>query len=139
MLLAAGVLLVGAGSEELEFTDVEEQTALFMRYFEEIELTEEQTAVMTDALLPLAAPCCSDRSALTCCCKCNMARSWWGLSKHLIAERGYDVEQVRAKVSEWFEFIHPNGAAGDSCYKGRCSLPFKDDGCGGMSPARVAF
>ena len=126
--------------EELTFTDVRAQTAEFMRYYEEIELDADQAAIFQEALTPLPAPCCSDRSALTCCCPCNQARTWWGLTKHLIVHHGYDVEQTRAKVVEWFEFTHPDGEReGRSCYAGRCPLPFSKDGCGGMRPDHVAF
>ena len=135
-----GALLAGAGdSGELRFHDVREQTEEFMRYHREIRLTDEQQQVMDEALGPLPAPCCRDRSAATCCCSCNMARSWWGLTKHLIADRGLGAEEARAKVAQWIEFIHPNGYAGDACYRGRCGRPFRDDGCGGMTDGTVVY
>ncbi len=124
---------------DLEFHDVRAQTEEFLRYYDEIELTEAQKLVYREALEPLPAPCCSDRSALTCCCPCNQAKTWWGLTKHLIVERGYDAAETRAKVAEWFEFTHPDGSAGNACYKGRCPLPFAEDGCGGMRPGSVSF
>ena len=136
--LVAGLTLA-AEQTPIRFHDVTAQTAEFMGYHRTIELTLEQRAVMKEALLPLAAPCCKDKSAYTCCCECNMGRSWWGLSKHLIVDRGMGAEEVRETVSEWLDFIHPNGAAGDSCYSGRCNLPFNQDGCGGMRPDRVVF
>lgn len=143
--LVLGVLLavpavVRTAESELEFHDVEAQTHEFMGYFESIQLTDDQAATFAEALKPLPAPCCKDRSALTCCCQCNQARTWWGLSKYLIAEKGYDAEQVRAKVAEWFDFTHAGvEPAGDACYRGRCPLPFSQDGCGGMGAESVAF
>jgi hypothetical protein len=68
-----------------------------------------------------------------------MAQTWWGLSKHLIADQGYDADQVRAAVEGWLEFINPDGFSGDSCYTGGCSRPFYRNGCGGMDEERVVF
>jgi hypothetical protein len=121
------------------FTDVKEQTLQFHAFNRDIQLTAEQQTVMSEALKGLEAPCCADKTALTCCCQCNMAKSWWGLSKHLIAERGLGSEDVRTAVREWFEFINPDGFSGDSCYVGRCSRPFHDNGCGGMNEENVVF
>ncbi|MDX1643492.1 MAG: hypothetical protein R3244_03935 [Thermoanaerobaculia bacterium] len=139
-LIAGWVALAPAAVEaEVEFTDVERQTAEFHRYYEEITLTPEEQKVFEAALAELPAPCCSDRSALTCCCECNMARSWWGLSKHLITERGYDAAEVRTAVEGWFEFINPDGFSGDSCYAGKCFKAFRHDGCGGMMKDQVIY
>lgn len=140
--LGQSVLLpacAGEASGDVSFHDVRSQTEEFMRYNDEIQLTGEQQAVFREALTPLPAPCCSDRSALTCCCPCNQARTWWGLTKYLIVEHGYDAEQTRAKLAEWFEFTHPEGVEGDACYKGRCRLAFAEDGCGGMHAGEVTF
>jgi len=135
-----GWLVAGAETGgDLRFDEVRRQTEEFMRYDREIELTPEQLQVFEEALDALPAPCCSDRTATTCCCKCNMARSWWGLAKHLIADQGQGAEEVRSAVAEWIEFIHPEGYNGDACYKGRCGRPFQHDGCGGMSAGEVAF
>jgi len=140
--LAALVAVWGRGASAasaIEFTDVREQTLQFIAYNRTIELTPEQEAVKREALEALPAPCCKDRTAHTCCCPCNMAQSWWGLAKHLIADEGYDAEQVRAAVEEWFAFINPDGFSGDSCYTGRCALPFRANGCGGMNASDVRF
>ncbi len=140
--LGQGLFLPACAGEvaaEPKFHDVRAQTEEFLRYNDEIVLTAEQQEVFREALTPLPAPCCSDRSALTCCCPCNQARTWWGLTKHLIAERGFDAEQTRAKVAEWFAFTHPEGAEGKACYSGRCPLPFAQDGCGGMRAGEVSF
>ena len=40
---------------------------------EPIELTPEQELIKKKALSKIPAPCCSDNSAYTCCCPCNMA------------------------------------------------------------------
>lgn len=122
-----------------EFSDVREQTAEFLAYNRSIALTVEQEAVMREALTALKAPCCADRSAYTCCCECNMAKSWWGLSKHLIANQGLGAQEVRTAVGEWIAFINPEGFSGNACYTGRCSRPFREDGCGGMKETEVIF
>jgi hypothetical protein len=69
----------------------------------------------------------------------DAARVWWGLTKHLIADLGYDTEQVTAKVAEWFEFINPSGFSGDACYNRGCGRAFEHNGCGGMSPNALVF
>ena len=144
-IVAAAVLsfvaawALAAAADDLEFHDVRSQTAEFMRYHETIRLDAAQQQIFEDALTALPAPCCSDNTALTCCCPCNAARTWWGLSKHLIAERGYSTDQVTAKVAEWFAFTNPGGSSGDACYTRGCGKAFKDDGCGGMSPDHVQF
>ena len=123
----------------IAFSDVKRQTLEFHAYNRSITLTSEQHEVMREALTAIKAPCCSDRSALTCCCECNMAKSWWGLSKHLIADRGLGAEQVRVAVNEWLEFINPEGFSGDVCYTGGCGRPFRENGCGGMNENHVTF
>ncbi len=138
-ILAARGAQVGGDSGKLEFTDVEKQTREFHRYNEEITLTLEQEEVYRQALSELPAPCCSNNTALTCCCPCNMAKSWWGLAKHLIADRGYGVEEVKATVQGWFEFINPDGFSGNVCYTGGCNRAFKDNGCGGMAESHLVF
>ncbi|MGB3562934.1 MAG: hypothetical protein WBH85_11380 [Thermoanaerobaculia bacterium] len=121
------------------FSDVRKQTIEFHAYNRAITLTTEQEAVMREALTGLKAPCCSDKTALTCCCDCNMAKSWWGLSKHLIANQGLGAEQVQMAVAEWIEFINPDGFSGTACYIRRCSRPFEENGCGGMTEKNVIF
>ncbi|RMH19471.1 MAG: hypothetical protein D6696_10490 [Acidobacteria bacterium] len=128
-----------AEHDELVFTDVRAQTAEFIGYESSIELTAEQEAIKKEALTAIPAPCCSDNTAYTCCCPCNMSRSVWGLSNYLIAERGYGVEELRAKVEEWIDFINPQGFSGDVCYTGGCNRPFAKNGCGGMSPSHQVF
>ena len=130
---------LAAAPRQLEFSDVRTQTAEFMRYNESIRLTSDQQQVFETALKALPAPCCSDNTALTCCCPCNSARTWWGLSKHLIADLGFEAEQVTAKVAEWFDFVNPKGFSGDVCYTRGCARSFAENGCGGMNPNHVAF
>lgn len=135
-----GTVSCAAAAEggEFEFSDPETDAERFMAWHAEIELTEAQEQVMKDALGPMPAPCCSDNSAYTCCCPCNLAKSWWGLSKHLIAERGADVETVRSTVQEWFDRLVPEGFSGDICGTGSCNRAMRDNGCGGMSAGRVS-
>jgi hypothetical protein len=128
-----------AEAAPIEFTDVQKDTLEFMNYNRTITLTPEQEAIKKTALSGMSAPCCSDRSAHTCCCSCNMAQSWWGLAKHLIANEGYDASQVKVAVEEWFDFIGPDGFTGDACYTGGCARPFHQNGCGGMNEKSVVF
>lgn len=122
-------------SGPLAFNDVTAQAREFMAYNRTIELTAAQESVKRQALSHMAAPCCSDYSAYTCCCECNLSRTVWGLSNHLIAQRGYDAEQVSATVTEWLNFVNPQGFGGNACFDGGCGRPFDKDGCGGMNEA----
>lgn len=74
----------------------------------------------------------------------------WGLSSYLIVEKGYRAGEVKESALEWLQFIFPDyyvyeelvnlgtdpaafGLENDSaCYSGRCELPFREGGCGGM-------
>ena len=123
----------------IEFTDVEEQTREFIAYNSSIKLTPGQELVKRQALSQIPAPCCSDNSAYTCCCPCNMAKTWWGLANHLIANEGYGANEVQAAVDGWIDFIGPKGFSGNACYKGGCSRPFHRNGCGGMSEKQIVF
>lgn len=144
-LLAASLALFSAllsscSNDELVFHDVEAQTAQFMEWEQSIRLTPEQEAVKKAALEALPAPCCGENSAYTCCCPCNLSRTVWGLSQHLIAERNYSALQVRGAVEDWLAFVNPAGFSGDVCARaGGCGRPFEKDGCGGMNPNQVVF
>lgn len=127
----------GSDIAEFAFTTAEEDTERFMAWHASIELTEGQEKVMKDALGPMPAPCCSDNSAYTCCCPCNLAKSWWGLSKYLIAERDAGVEEVRTTVQAWFDRLNPEGFSGDICSTGGCNRALRENGCGGMSSSHV--
>ncbi len=102
-----------------------------------IELTAAQEEIKRAALTAIPAPCCSDRTAYTCCCPCNLARAWWGLSKVLITEHDQSAAEVQATVEQWIHDLRPKGFAGDSCYTGRCSTAARHDGCSGMDPNRI--
>jgi hypothetical protein len=148
VLLASILLvLVAIGSsqarngerDEVEFTDVRKHTKEFIGYFHSIKLTPEQEAVKREALSNLPAVCCSNNSAYTCCCVCNLSRTVWGLSHHLIAERGFDATAVRAAVVKWTSFVSPDGFSGDACFNGGCGRSFANNGCGGMRPNQVVW
>ena len=117
----------------IEPAEVEALTRRFMAYDKQIRLTAEQAEIKRTALSALPAPCCSDNSAETCCCPCNLARSVWGLSKHLIANEQRSVAEVQEAVQGWIKSINPDGYSGDVCYTGGCPKPFKQNGCGGMN------
>lgn len=123
----------------IESTDVREKTKEYIGYYNSIQLTPEQELVKRQALSRIPAPCCSDNSAYTCCCPCNMAKTWWGLSHHLIADEGYGAEKVQAAVEGWIDLINPKGFSGKSCYTGGCKRPFHRDGCGGMDEKQILF
>lgn len=123
----------------LKFTDVKKQTLEFMAYNKSITLTPDQERIHKAALSALPAPCCSNKTAYICCCPCNMAQAWWGLSKHLIVDMGYEEEAVRAKVGEWFRFTNPDGFTGDACYTGGCNRSASENGCAGMNEKQVIF
>ena len=123
----------------------------FLQYHEQYTLTAEQEAIKYEALTPLVAPCCDDNPMYTCCCPCNLAKTVWGLSAYLIVEKNYDATAVREAAFQWLRFIrrdyykvHELQEQGldprafglthvNSCYEGRCDLPFRQGGCGGMS------
>ncbi len=140
-LLAAALAVqaLSATQDPVPFTDVKAQTMQFIEWYDTIELTAEQKAVKKAALEPLPAPCCSNNTAYTCCCPCNMARSLWGLTHYLITEHGYNAEQVQAKVKEWIAYINPKGYSGDVCGTGGCNRPFEHNGCGGMRKGQVTW
>ncbi len=130
----------------------------FARWYDEIELTAEETKVMDQALQPLRAPCCDDNPLAKCCCErggliCNIVRTARGLGKYLV-RAGYSAEQVTQAMDQWLRFIHGDYyvakalvARGEdplkyglsrpengSCYRGMCNVALKADGCGGMGP-----
>jgi hypothetical protein len=139
----AGLFFVGSAAapdeKKIEFTDVKEQTLEFIRYYETIQLTREQEAVKREALSPLPAACCSNNSAYTCCCICNLSRTVWGLTAYLITEHDASVEEIQSAVREWIRFVNPAGFSGDACFKGGCMRSFEKGGCGGMQASRVVW
>ncbi|GMR03189.1 MAG: hypothetical protein BMS9Abin21_016 [Thermodesulfovibrionia bacterium] len=110
----------------------------YIGYYKSIKLTPEQEKIKVIALSSLPAPCCSDNSVATCCCPCNLAKSTWGLSSFLIAERGYNSAQVRQAAIDWFKLTNPNGYSGSACYTGGCSRAFNQNGCGGMNDKKLS-
>ncbi|MBU2559478.1 hypothetical protein KKA03_01115 [archaeon] len=116
-----------------EFYSVEEQTPIFISYYNSIKLTPAQEKIKNDALSRMPAPCCTDYSMASCCCPCNFAKSTWGLAAHLIVNEGYNADQVEDAANTWIAFAYPNGYEGDACYEGRCGVEFENDGCGGMT------
>lgn len=148
-ILAAGLAVVialsgaahSASSDDIVFSDVKEQTRQFMEWERTIRLTPQQEAVKKEALGVIPAPCCSDNSAYTCCCPCNVSRTIWGLTKYLITKQDASPEKIRAKVTEWIGYVNPGGyKTGDTCYRrGGCLRAFKHDGCGGMKANQIVF
>ncbi len=113
------------------------QAATFISYNRSITLTSAQRGIMERALSSIPAPCCAKYTMATCCCPCNLAKSSWGLSKYLIAERGYEAPQVRKTVLEWLRVTNPGGYTGNACFTGGCARSFADNGCGGMNEKQV--
>ena len=78
----------------------------------------------------MMAPCCSNYSAYTCCCKCNLSRTVWGLSKFLIARQDKNAAQVGEAVSKWIDAMNPQGFSGSACFqrggwKRTCPAPIR--------------
>ena len=121
------------------FTGDRAETERFIAYDKSIQLTAAQEAIRVEALTPLAAPCCKEFSAATCCCRCNMMRARDGLAKHLIANLGADAAKVRTSVTAWHQAINPDGFSGDSCSTGGCGKSFQHNGCGGMTEGHLVF
>ncbi len=131
--------LAACGGNPLDFTDAERQTRQFIEWEQTIKLTAAQEAIKKEALTALPAPCCSNNSAYTCCCPCNMSRATWGLTNYMIVEENAGVKAIQAKVTEWAKFISPEGHSGDTCYTGGCNRAFDKNGCGGMKPEQLTF
>jgi hypothetical protein len=128
-----------------------DNTQRFIDYYETESITPQQQEIVTNALEPLAAPCCDDNPMSTCCCPCNLAKSVWGLSRYVVAEHDYSVDQVREAALEWLHFtrgdyyiiqdMEKNGidpaqyglVHENSCYVGKCEFPVQENGCAGMS------
>lgn len=135
----AGAIAIPASAPG-EDTSVRDRTEKYIAYNQSIKaLTPEQRVVMERALSSLPAPCCSKYTALTCCCACNLSRTVWGLSKHLIVAQNYGAEQVRESVSKWIQAVNPDGFSGKVCETGGCGRPFHANGCGGMDSSKIAF
>jgi hypothetical protein len=125
--------------EPVHFRDAQTQAAEFIGYWKSISLTREQEALKKNVLEKIPAPCCSDYSIATCCCPCNLAKSVWGLSNYLVAEKNADAATVDRTVRGWLRFVNANGFSGNICYSpGGCARPFAKNGCGGMHETQLA-
>lgn len=103
----------------------------------------------------LVAPCCDDNTVYRCCCEkggksCNIIRSAKGLAAHLIMDLDYDIERIQESVLQWLRFarsdyylaaelkdrgLNPGDydlTTEGSCYRGLCTAPISEGGCGGM-------
>ena len=140
LVLAAATLPLAATpvSTPLRFTDVQRDTAKFMGWHRSITLTAPQEAVKRAALEAVPAPCCSDNSAYTCCCPCNLSKTLWGLSNYVIAKKGVNAAQLKEVVDAWMSAAGPSGYSGDSCYQGGCEREFHNNGCGGMDESKLS-
>ena len=122
-----------------EYEGTREQVLELMGYYKSIQLSPDQERIRREALSTMPAPCCNNFSAATCCCECNLSRSIWGLSKLLITQHEADAQQVRKAVEAWIAALNPEGYEGQTCTTGRCNLPFKADGCGGMMEHQLIY
>ena len=59
-------------------------TSRFIDWFYTIEQYESEQVLQDSAL---GASCCDDNFVATCCCKCSLTRSVWGLSAYPIREK----------------------------------------------------
>lgn len=123
---------VSVSGGKLVFNDVATQSREFMDYYHTIQLTPEQEAIKAEVLKAMPAACCSDSTAYTCCCPCNLSKTIWGLSNYVIAKHGANTAQLREVVNGWLYFTNPDGYRGNACHGGGCGREFKADGCGGM-------
>jgi hypothetical protein len=123
----------------IAFEGSQAEAETFMAYYDSIQLTAAQEAVRQEALQAMPAPCCSNFSAATCCCECNLSRTIWGLSKFLIALEGRSAGEVRTAVTAWINAINPSGYPGNTCFTGGCLRSFKEGGCGGMRADQLIF
>lgn len=118
--------------------DVRALTARYIGWSDSILLTPEQQQIKAEVLSSIPTVCCSKFSMLTCCCACNMAKTIWGLSNHMLAHEGADARKLRAAVLGWTRLVG-KGFTGDACLAGGCGRPFAKNGCGGMDSEKVTF
>ena len=139
--LAAGTSMskAPASKKPPAVQDIRALAKQYIAWSESIQLTPEQQKIKEEVLSSIPTTCCKKYSMLTCCCPCNMAKTIWGLSNHLLTHEGADARQLRTAVLEWTRTVGPNGFTGDACFKGGCARPFAENGCGGMDSERVVF
>jgi len=118
---------------------VRQRAAELIAYASSIRLTAEQEKIKADALSAVKAPCGNRNSLAVRCCGCNLFKSASGLANHMIAREGADAGQVRQGVLDWIGRTNSGGYSGAACDRKRCERPFRKDGCGGMSEARLVF
>ena len=123
---------------EGKFAGTHEEVLELVKIYDEIDLTPEQEKIRLAALDDMPAPCCNNFSAATCCCECNLSRSLWGLSKHLIVNENADAAMVRQAAEAWVANVNPDGFPGNTCTSGRCPVPMNKGGCGGMNKHHVS-
>lgn len=116
--------------------DLRPWTEELIGYSEKVVLTADQERVKAEALASIKAPCGDRNSLAVRCCPCNLGKSIVGLANHLIAE-GADAPRVREAVLDWIRRTNPSGYSGAACDRKRCDQPFRKDGCGGMTNARL--
>ncbi len=97
-----------------------QEAGQFIDQYHPIRLTAQQDEVKNEPLTAIPAPRCRGYSIATCCCPCNLAKSGWGLSHFLIAEKGYSAQQVKAEVERWIGSSNPGGYSGNACYAKHC-------------------
>lgn len=126
----AGVSVLGG---RIRFHEVAAQSREYIGYYNTIRLTPEQEEVRAAALKSRPAACCMKSDAYTCCCTCNLSKTVWGLTKYAIATYHINADQVHEVVDGWLTFVNPGGFDGGTCYRGECSRPGHEKGCGGMT------
>ncbi|MGE5717072.1 MAG: hypothetical protein ACM369_10520 [Acidobacteriota bacterium] len=119
--------------------DVRALTRQYIAWSDSITLTPEQQKIKEEVLSSIPTVCCSKFSMLTCCCACNMAKTIWGLSNHLLVHDRADAKHLRSAVLQWTRLVGKSGFTGDACFKGGCARPFAENGCGGMDGEKVVF
>jgi hypothetical protein len=123
-----------AASEALRRRTIE-----LIGYARSVRLTPEQASLKAAALEGIPAACGRRKTLDVRCCSCNLGKTVFGLASSLIAREHADAGRVRQAVMDWLEETNPRGYAGDACDRHRCDRPFREDGCGGMTEAKVVF
>src|SRR5215813_1226418 len=140
--LCASLALERAASKgvaPMRLVDAASQSAEFIGYNRSIVLSPEQKQIRDKALAAMPAACCAKFSQATCCCPCNLAKTVWGLSNYMIANRNASAAEVQAAAKDWLKFVNPKGYTGDICDSpGGCGKTFSNNGCGGMDERNLA-
>lgn len=131
-----GAVVLGG---RLRFDDATRQAHEFIGYYNSIHLSPEQEALKSAVLQKRPAACCKNSNAYTCCCTCNLSKTVWGLSNYAIAELHVNARELNEVIDGWHVFVNPSGYERDTCYTGGCSLPGKQNGCGGMTEQELSL